>query len=214
MEGYIEPARARSAFNCPNCRVYCQQEWYYLKGSSNENGFGVIFEDNRFTLSRCVHCDFPTIWHGDKMVYPQSTAAEPPCADLPDDMRRDYGEAQNIVDLSPRGASALLRLVIQKLCKHLGESGKNINDDIKSLVKKGLPYKVQEALDSVRVIGNDAVHPGEMDLRDDRETALALFRLVNFICRKMISEPAEVESIYTSLPAEKIDGIKKRDGKS
>lgn len=213
MEGYIAPANRKSAFNCPKCGVYSKQEWYYLRGASQENGFGTIVVDNRFTLSKCVHCEFPTIWHGEKIVYPLTSAAEPPCADLPDDIRRDYVEAQNIVELSPRGAAALLRLVIQKLCKHLGEPGKNINDDIASLVKTGLPNKVQEALDSVRVIGNDSVHPGEFDLRDDRDTALILFRLVNLICRKMISEPNEVEGIYSSLPAVKIDGIKKRDGR-
>ena len=115
-------------------------------------------------------------------------------------------------DLSPRGAAALLRLGIQKLCAHLGQPGKNINADIKALVAEGLPPKVQEALDSVRVIGNDAVHPGTIDLNDNRDIANQLFRLVNFIAQKMITEPKEIEDIYNSLPAEKLKGINERDG--
>ena len=88
-------------------------------------------------------------------------------------------ESRTILDLSPRGAAALLRLCIQKLCKQLGQPGKNINDDIAALVKAGLDPKIQKALDIVRVIGNECVHPGTMDLRDDREIAAKLFVLVN-----------------------------------
>jgi len=36
-------------------------------------------------------------------------------------------------------------------------------------------------MDSLRVIGNNAVHPGEMDLTDDTEAASALFNLLNFV---------------------------------
>lgn len=45
----------------------------------------------------------------------------------------------------------------------------------------GLPPKVKEVLYSVRVIGNESVHPGTLDFKDDRDTANKLFRLVNFI---------------------------------
>jgi hypothetical protein len=65
----------------------------------------------------------------------------------------------------------------------------------------------------VRVIRNDAVHPGTIDLRDDLETVNKLFRLVNFIAYKTITEPAEVDAIYNGLPADKLAGIARRDGK-
>ncbi|WP_424033423.1 DUF4145 domain-containing protein [Methylocella sp.] len=49
---------------------------------------------------------------------------------------------------------------MQKLCVELGEKGKNIDDDIANLVKKGLSPELQQALDILRVIGNEAVHHG------------------------------------------------------
>jgi hypothetical protein len=115
------------------------------------------------------------------------------------------------LDASPRGASALLRLAVQKLCKKLGENGENINQDIASLVRKGLDPRVQMALDVVRLIGNDAVHPGQIDLRDDRQTAEMLFGLVNLVCEKMISEPKHVDEVYAKLPESKRKAIEERD---
>jgi hypothetical protein len=113
------------------------------------------------------------------MVDPALRTGVVPNPDLPDELFADFNEPREIVNASPRGAAALLRLVIQKLCGHLGEKGKNTDDDIASLVAKGLNPLVQQALDVVRVIGNEAVHPGAIDLKDDRDTALRLFQVVN-----------------------------------
>ena len=131
---------------------------------------------------------------------------------MPEEVRKDYEEARTIVMQSPRGACALLRLAVQKLCKELGEPGKNINDDIASLVRKGLSIEVQQALDTLRVIGNNAVHPGEMDLTDDTETATALFELLDFIVDDRISQPKKRAEIFSKLPTKAVAAIKKRDG--
>jgi hypothetical protein len=163
-------------------------------------------------ISQCYSCDALTIWVHDRIVFPPTRSGISPNSDLPADIIRDFNEARLIVDESPRGAAALLRLSIQKLCQHLGESGKNINDDIANLVRKGLDKRIQRALDIVRVVGNDSVHPGQIDLRDDRDTATKLFGLVNLIAEKMITEPKHVDDLYASLPEEKRKAIEKRDG--
>ncbi|WP_115552530.1 DUF4145 domain-containing protein [Xanthomonas arboricola] len=210
---YIPPTLGVEAFNCPSCAVYAKQIWYHLSAAERDDGFGLQYNNQDFVLSNCTSCRAPTIWLHDKIIFPLHSSSEPPNSDLPSDIRADYEEAQNIASLSPRGAAALLRLAIQKLCVFLGQPGKNINTDIGALVVAGLPLRVQQALDSVRVIGNDAVHPGTIDLRDDRETVSKLFRLVNFIAHKTITEPREVEDIYNGLPADKLSGIAQRDGK-
>ncbi len=138
--------------------------------------------------------------------------APSPSSDMPEAIAGDYDEAREIVNRSPRAAAALLRLAVQKLCKKLGQPGNNINDDIAALVAAGLNPAVQRALDSVRVIGNNAVHPGQIDLNDDPSTALALFGLVNFIVEQMITRPKELDAIYQSLPQAQLDAIAKRDG--
>ena len=208
---YILPAQRLGAFNCPNCHVYSKQNWYFMTAAKRSDGAGLQYNNKRFVLSNCENCGFPTIWLDESIIWPNFSTAEPPSQDMPSDIKNDYEEARSISNSSPRGAAALLRLAIQKLCAHLGQPGKNINTDIKKLVSLGLPPKVQEALDSVRVIGNDAVHPGTIDLRDDRETVNKLFKLVNFIVTKTITEPREIDEIYNNLPESKINGIKDRD---
>lgn len=211
VSNHVSPALSLQAFNCSRCKVFAKQDWFYLTGASNQSGLGAQYRNEEFVLSNCNSCGELTMWHGASMIYPLCATAELPSEDLPENIQTDFEEARRIANLSPRGAAALLRLALQKLCIHLGEPGKNINSDVASLVAKGLPPKVQQALDSVRVIGNEAVHPGTLDLKDDQETVQKLFRLINFIANKMITEPREIDEIYDGLPADKLAGIAKRD---
>lgn len=161
--------------------------------------------------SKCYNCEKFSIWLCDQLIYPQTGEAPPANPDMPDDIRRDYEEASQIFRFSPRGAAALLRLAIDKLCKQLGDTKKGINENIKCFVSNGLDVRIQKALDIVRVVGNNAVHPGQMDLRDDRVTAESLFKLINLIIEKLISEPKHVDELFDSLPHEAKMAIEKRD---
>lgn len=71
--------------------------------------------------------------------------------------------------------------------------------------------RVQKALDAIRVIGNNAVHPGQIDLQNDRATAETIFGLVHLICEKMITEPKHVDELYAKLPEGARQAIEKRD---
>ncbi len=145
------------------------------------------------------------------MVWPDVVDTPPPNPDLNEEITFDYREAASILNKSPRGAAALLRLCVQKLCVELGQQGKNLNTDIASLVQKGLPPIVQQSLDAVRVIGNESVHPGQMDMTDDTDTARTLFSLVNVIAASLISAPKQAKEIFDSLPQSKLEQIEKRD---
>lgn len=216
----IAPRLKQNSFHCPNCRVFSEQTWSenvdckYLGVLPNGGQGHTHFRFQNLCIAKCRHCEQPNIWVKDKMVYPLIGNVEMANLDMPDDIKDDYNEAQNIVTISPRGSAALLRLAVQKLCIYLGEKGVNINEDIKNLVKKGLPETMQQALDSVRVIGNNAVHPGTIDLNDNIEIAYALFGFVNIICEMLISQPKKIKEYYeTHIPEELRNAIEKRDGK-
>lgn len=162
--------------------------------------------------SVCCACQLETLWIARKIVYPDNiTDVDPPNDDLPEDLKRDYTEAASVINKSPRAAAALMRLIIQKLCSHILQRSGDVNEMIGQLVAEGLNVRIQRALDVVRVIGNEAVHPGVMDLRDDADTAQKLFRLVNLISDAMISQPKQIDAMYEGLPSAKLEGIRQRD---
>jgi hypothetical protein len=67
---------------------------------------------------------------------------------------------------------------------------------------------------SIRVIGNNAVHPGQIVLEDNSEIAFKLFQLLNFITDELITKPKELDSLYINLiPVQTQEHIKQRDGK-
>ena len=106
----------------------------------------------------------------------------------------------------------MLRLAVQKLCDYLEQKPVNLNECIGKWVKAGLDKRVQEALDSVRVIGNHAVHPGTIDLNDNREIAVSLFEVFNFIIEKKISDEKRMAELYEKvIPEDEKRKISKRD---
>ena len=169
---------------------------------------------NNLYISQCYSCNAFALWHADSLMFPKSKFEIEPNEDLPVEIKADFNEAAFILDLSARGAAALLRLALQKLLKHLGETGENINGDIGSLVQKGLDVRIQQALDLVRVIGNNAVHPGSIDMRDNRDTAVRLFSLINMIAYDRITHPREIDALYqTHLTPSQKQAIAARDKK-
>lgn len=218
-EKYFPPKHGAEQFHCPHCGVYTKQFWAHINAKHIWGGYSSIqgrahFDENlekEWTMSKCEHCDKKIIWLNEEILYPKKMIAELPNDDLSDEIKKDYLEAAIIFNDSPRSSAALLRLALQKLCKQLGEKGENINTDIGNLVKKGLNSQIQKSLDILRITGNSAVHPGEINIEEKPDLVLKLFELINFIAEKMITEPKEIESFYEELPENAKKQIKNRD---
>ena len=209
---YVQPGYGLDGFNCPHCNAYAHQCWrYHLEASKNPSGTGESNHMVRFAASFCARCGGYTIWKDEILIFPQVHTTPLPARDMPEDVKGDYDEARAIFSHSPRGAAALLRLAIQKLVVSLGEKGDDLNTSIGRLVKRGLRVEVQKALDVVRVIGNNAVHPGVIDVRDNPKIAADLFKLTNMIVEQLITQPKEVDELYSNLPETARKAISDRD---
>jgi hypothetical protein len=211
---YISPKFNQEAFNCPHCNAYAHQIWLFTiwgRLQGRPTTAETRFLSDEYAASECERCKEVALWRNEEMIYPNTTTAPLPEEDMPDEIKEDFNEARQVFSISPRSSAALLRLVIQKLCKHLGYPGKDINSDIGKMVANGFDPLIQQAFDAVRVIGNEAVHPGQIDLRDDKDTTLQLFNLVNFIVEELITKPRRVQEIYNRLPQGKLQQIEERD---
>lgn len=185
----------------------------FLRGIKNPLQSSLYkFVPRGFSIATCASCNNFTLWVNEEIVYPKKTTVPPPNEDLDEDIKNLYLEASNILIDSPKGATALLRLALQMLLKQIGKDGKKINDDIKELVSEGLSPTIQQALDLLRVIGNNAVHPGQINLDDNAEIAQKLFSILNFIADELITKPKELEKLYADLiPLETQEHIRQRD---
>jgi len=207
MSKHYPPVFQQKQFHCVYCGVYAKQHWQRLLYDV-PSGYKT---EPAMIYCLCDHCGDRSYWHEGAMVVPTAAPVELPHPLFPEACVDDFLEAREVVARSPRAAAALLRLALQKMMVPLGEKGHNINDDIKSLVAKGLPDMVKKALDFCRVVGNNAVHPGELSIDDTPEIAHALFRMLNFIVEDRIARPAAVDALYELLPEGARAAIEKRD---
>ena len=213
-KNYIAPDLSKESFTCPHCGTLSLMRYEYI----GYNGPDAVSMSQRrgpgfeyVIIASCLHCKGKTTWINDQYVYPDIVAEEAN-PDMPEPVKQLYNEAGLIYSKSPRAACALLRLGIDRLCNELGENDRDINKNIRALVKKGLPQSVQQALDVVRVVGNKAVHPGQIAFDvDNKETAIALMKLVNLITVRMITEPKEIDSMFEQLPDSAKNAIENRD---
>lgn len=148
------------------------------------------------------------------MIYPKKLTAPLSHLDMPEDVKEIYEEARNVSDISPRASAALLRVALEKLTIHLGESEWSLNTRIGNLSKQWLPEKVIKSLDIVRITANEWwSHIWSIDLtwEDNSEIVNKLFRLINFIIEKTITENNEIDEMFEDLPEDKKQWVENRD---
>ncbi|MBQ5742391.1 MAG: DUF4145 domain-containing protein [Bacteroidaceae bacterium] len=211
---YIEPSWDKDSFTCPHCGAISLMHFHCISYIDKKviGFYEEKHEGNSWVqVATCHNCAKHIVWVDNIYAYPD-IVAEDPNPDMPEEVKLLYNEAGLIYNKSPRAACALLRLAIDRLCNELGETDRDINKNIGALVKKGLPESVQKALDVVRVVGNKAVHPGQIAFDvDDKATATMLMRLINIIVERMITEPYEIDSLYQGLPDSVRESIDRRD---
>ncbi|OSA98119.1 UNVERIFIED_ORG: hypothetical protein B2H98_05360 [Clostridium botulinum] len=224
MVKYEVAEYGKTRFTCPYCGALAGQRWDFnaIIRDSNEGykffnkSIGAKEDEDQYfktiSVSTCDACYGEHIWFKKEMISPKISNVPMPLDEMPESVKKIYNEARDVFSTSYKAATALLRLALQYLCIELGGDGENINNDIGNLVKeKRLPIQIQKALDIVRVAGNNAVHPGVLDLEDEKTSAVTLFEMINFIVDNQIIQPKKIDEFYNSLPSNALNGIRNRD---
>lgn len=203
---FVPPEFLKNAFNCPHCNVYANQVWGKLD-SKIDNHY-IRMPD--FRVSRCIHCLNFSIWKDGVPVYPSTSQMPFPNPDLPESVLADFQEARSIVNHSPRSSAAILRECLHALCRYLCDETLDLDKGIKTLIDEGLNPKIEQNLEMVRAIGENAVKPGVIDDEDDFSTAIKLSQLINIIGTAMISQPKLLDDLNEKITLAKNQEIEKK----
>jgi hypothetical protein len=203
------PQPNRPRFVCPTCDAFAAQKIFSALFAGGQQ-FQVQFRG--WTVTICESCSNPALWRGFHMEWPVRAVGPAAHADMPDQARAIFDEARQVGNASPRAAAALLRVCVEILVDELEPGSGTLNAKVGNLVRRGLPEQVQQAMDTLRVFGNEAgAHVGEIDLSDDRETVDALFQILNMVVEDVITRRQQLDALYSRIPESKREGIARRD---
>jgi hypothetical protein len=96
----------------------------------------------------------------------------------------DIQEATEILNRFPKGAAALIRMSMLKMMPLLEQSGKNLDDNISSLVRKGLEVEIQESMDLRQVLRQNPLKPTQL-VEEGSETATRMFASLKEILKSL-----------------------------
>ena len=197
----------KDIFYCPFCKGETEHVWSEPANfhTITETGIRAFEEPLRFSafdvrVRVCKKCRNASLWMNDKVVFPDHGDAPRPSPDMPDDVGKYYGEASLVMQKSPRAAAALLRTALEVLCNHL-----NLGDKRDGLSKRLAESKdkigddMWNAMDVVRVLGNEAAHAGEINVNEKPETVRGLFVLINHIVQVLITHPKSVQNAIADI---------------
>jgi Domain of unknown function (DUF4145) len=145
-----------AVYQCPGCKS------------------ATLFEFQSFSVYGDPHVSLPR-------AFPAATAI--PWDDLPDELRQDHAEA-NSCHLAGqyRAATLVARGVLQKAVRMLTDVRGSLKEELDSLVSEGVITKqLRLSADEVRLTGNDAAHPEELQVVTESEATDSLAFLDDFL---------------------------------
>ena len=98
--------------------------------------------------------------HYESMIFPKTITSEL-SIEIPENYRRDYIEASQVVYISPKASAAIGRRILQEILhSEYGIEKRDLYREIDEFINlPGIPSYLCESVDAIRNIGNFAAHP-------------------------------------------------------
>lgn len=203
MNKFKAPSANLDAFTCAYCGAYAQQSTHEVRCINKLNVYRtrVLFDrisgSSELCLKQCQFCGKDHLFDSEYniLLYPKKSSAPPAQEDMPEEVLALYKEAASIVSDSPSAACLLIRKALEVLLADLTKET-NLNKMITVITEdatKPWAKPLTPLLTSIRLIGNDAVHPREINRADNEQTALTLFSFLNICVDQLISQPLKTK---------------------
>lgn len=138
--------------------------------------------DNYWWIGECHNCNrVVLVLNNGIEIYPR-TKPQPSDERIPDDIKEDFDDAKMCFSVSCyRASTAMSRRALEACCVNKGaDENKNLQGMIEDLFNLGIITKrVKDWADSIRWIGNDAVHiNANKIIREDSEDILKITKQI------------------------------------
>jgi hypothetical protein len=167
--------------------------------------------DSTWAQSECHGCSQVATWRGESVVYPNTSSAPFPHADMPETVLPLHEEARSIVNHSRRGAAALARATMELLLRELDPEaprGARLDDRILRVENK-VSSGLAELLTFIRHVGNQSLHvtgaPDDAVVLvlnpDHSEPVEAIFEAINELVDELKTKPERNSRLSALVPA-------------
>lgn len=135
---------------CPSCGKYIVFIGFPEDDAKVENFTNSTFLTSDLSKSSTV-----------TMIFPKTKARRGLSPDIPPDFAKEFGEASQVLPISPNASAAVSRRCLQRLLREKGgvKPGDLSKEIQQVLDSKQLPTHLADAIDAVRAIGNFGAHP-------------------------------------------------------
>lgn len=206
-------------FTCPRCQVICKHQPLPIIEEIFPNervrdlispfeknkevglfDFARLFPITAHSITRCPNCNGLSLLVDGELVWPKPSGI-PASSYMPEEVLTPYNEAQKILHYSPWGACVLLRIALERLCCHLGQTQGTLYSRIEQLNLTASEKKIWTA---IREVGNASAHENAEFLNSyqsntDPNIAIVLSRFLNQLVESHISAVCEAEEIQNLL---------------
>jgi len=191
---------------CPYCKVHVTFSWTEPgeRGGGLNDYLHIYFKNQRgiWNIGECPSCKNCVLLLGyekdynfvSTKIYPFPLPS-PVDERIPEKIRNDLEEAKLCFSVGAINASVgMCRKALQRTCKEKGATKKELFDQIDEIASKGvISNDLKELAHSVRLIGNDGVHPNDEEVT--KEDAEEILNLAEQFLDIIFVAPAKVKEI-------------------
>lgn len=148
---------------CPHCKVNFHDNWDYQQ---------IRHHGDLKAYMRVAHCpacsriviDIGPNTDNWMRIFPNGAGRRMVPVEVPENISRDYSEACQVLELSPKASAALSRRCLQAILHERGYVGRDLAKEIDLLLNeqdasKAIPGSLRSAIDGIRNFGNFSAHP-------------------------------------------------------